>query len=100
MTKREFITKRGEIISEMLNNPSKRGIYPIAKCFKKMDKLFDKIMLEFTTHCNDLIDEKSKLQHKHDLALISMEQFCERMANTGLIDSYREFQHLIETSEV
>ena len=43
MTKEEFITERTRIISEMLDNPDKYGIYPTTKCFEQLDELFDKI---------------------------------------------------------
>ena len=44
MTKKEFITERTRIISEMLDNPDNYVIYPTTKCFKEFDKLFDKII--------------------------------------------------------
>jgi hypothetical protein len=43
MTKDEFITERTRIVSEMLDNPDKYGIYPTTKCFEALDALFDKI---------------------------------------------------------
>jgi len=43
MTKDEFITRRTRIISEMLDNPDKYGIYPTTKCFEALDALFDEI---------------------------------------------------------
>jgi len=46
MDKLEFQKKRTEIISEMLDNPDKTGIYPTGKCFDKLDQLFDKINAE------------------------------------------------------
>jgi len=36
----EFRTKRTDIISEMLDNPDDRGIYPTGKCYRKLDELF------------------------------------------------------------
>lgn len=44
MKKEEFIAERTRIISEMLDNPSKNGIYPTTKCFEQLDALFDKII--------------------------------------------------------
>jgi hypothetical protein len=49
MTKDEFITERTRIISEMLDNPDKYGIYPTTKCFNALDELFDKINLSNKT---------------------------------------------------
>ena len=46
MTKDEFITERTNIISEMLDNPDKCGIYPTTECFRKLDNLFDRIVRE------------------------------------------------------
>jgi len=43
MTKDEFVTERTRIISKMLDNPDKYGIYPTTKCFNELDNLFDKI---------------------------------------------------------
>lgn len=43
MTKDEFVTERTRIISEMLDNPDKHGIYPTTKCFDELDALFDKL---------------------------------------------------------
>ena len=44
MTKDEFITERTRIISEMLDNPNKYGIYPTTKCFNDLDALYDRIL--------------------------------------------------------
>ena len=40
MTYEEFVIERTRIISEMLDNPDKYGIYPTTKCFQELDKLF------------------------------------------------------------
>lgn len=42
MSKRWFVKKRTEIISEMLDNPDENGIYPTTECFKELDRLFAK----------------------------------------------------------
>jgi predicted house-cleaning noncanonical NTP pyrophosphatase (MazG superfamily) len=42
-TKDEFITKCTRIISDMLDNPDKYGIYLTTKCFNELDALFDEI---------------------------------------------------------
>jgi hypothetical protein len=44
MTTEEFITERTRIISNMLDNPDKYGIYPTTKCFNELDALYDKII--------------------------------------------------------
>lgn len=36
----EFQTQRTKIISNMLDNPDKYGIYPTTKCFEALDNLF------------------------------------------------------------
>ena len=41
MNKNEFIDKRTNIISKMLDNPDKNGIYPTTICFAELDDLFD-----------------------------------------------------------
>lgn len=43
MTKNEFIGKRTEIISAMLDNLDAYGIYPTTKCFAALDDLFDEL---------------------------------------------------------
>ena len=60
MTKDVFITERTRIISDMLDNPDKHGIYPTTKCFEQLDELFDKItadaqekMLSEVEKCSD-----------------------------------------------
>ena len=44
MTKEEFIDRRTKIISKMLDNPDKSGIYPTTTAFAEMDDLFDELM--------------------------------------------------------
>ena len=39
----EFITRRTDIISRMLDNPDKYGIYPTTECFKELDILFQDV---------------------------------------------------------
>ena len=58
MTKDEFITERTRIISEMLDNPDKYGIYPTTKCFNALDELFDKINLSNKTKLDVPSDEE------------------------------------------
>ena len=43
MDKNEFIAKRTEIISRMLDNPDKYGIYPTTTCYAELDDLFDEL---------------------------------------------------------
>jgi len=57
MTKDEFITERTRIISEMLDNPDKYGIYPTTKCFNALDKLFDEINLSNEAKIKEVTDE-------------------------------------------
>lgn len=44
MTKEQFIDERTKIISKMLDNPNKFGIYPTTIAFAEFDDLFDKLM--------------------------------------------------------
>ena len=46
MTLDEFQTERTRIISEMLDNPDKHGIYPTATCFNALDELFIRLTSE------------------------------------------------------
>ncbi len=55
MTKEEFIIERTRIISEMLDNPDKYGIYPTTDYFKKLDDLFDRIIREEQEDCAGLM---------------------------------------------
>jgi hypothetical protein len=52
MKKEDFITERTRIISEMLDNPDKHGIYPTTKCFNQLDELFDKLVSDVDTRTN------------------------------------------------
>lgn len=49
MTKNEFISKRTEIISKMLDNPDNNGIYPTTICFAELDDLYDQLMQFYKT---------------------------------------------------
>lgn len=43
MTKSDFVTRRTQIISKMLDNPDKHGIYPTTNCFVELDDIFDEL---------------------------------------------------------
>ncbi len=43
MTKDKFVSERTRIISNMLDNPDKYGIYPTGICYAELDLLFEKI---------------------------------------------------------
>jgi len=43
MSKEEFISRRTQIISEMLDNPDECGIYPTTKAFAALDALYDEL---------------------------------------------------------
>ena len=67
MTKDEFITERTRIISEMLDNPDKNGIYPTTKCFEQLDKVFDIVvanakvkMLSEVDKCSDELQKTAE----------------------------------------
>lgn len=45
MNKEEFVKRRTEIISKMLDNPNEHGIYPTTTAFAELDDLFDEIHL-------------------------------------------------------
>ena len=57
MTKSEFITERTRIISEMLDNPDKHGIYPTSRCFEQLDTLFDDLVAKNTELRKKVIKE-------------------------------------------
>lgn len=46
MTKDEFVTKRTQIISKMLDNPNEHGIYPTSTAFAELDDLFDDVCIQ------------------------------------------------------
>jgi len=50
MTKKEFIKKRTEIISKMLDNPNELGIYPTSIAFAELDDLYDRLIVDDTKH--------------------------------------------------
>jgi len=67
MTKQKFITERTRIVSNMLDNPDKIGIYPTTKCFEQLDELFDRIvddakekMLVEVGKCSDELQKTSE----------------------------------------
>lgn len=43
MKKSEFQTHRTNILSKMLDNPNKYGIYPTSEAFNALDSLFDEL---------------------------------------------------------
>ena len=51
MTKEEIIerfkTERTRIMSEMLDNPNRYGIYPTTKSYEALDKLYEECMEEY-----------------------------------------------------
>ena len=44
MKKDEFVRKRAEIISKMLNNRDEYGVYPITVCYAELDDYFDELV--------------------------------------------------------
>jgi hypothetical protein len=57
VTKEDFVTERTKIISKMLDNPDKHGIYPTTVCFAEFDDLFDKITMR-----GSLLEDLSEAQ--------------------------------------
>lgn len=49
MNREEFQKRRTEIISEMLDNPDRGGIYPTTDCYDQLDDLFDEIVKNCST---------------------------------------------------
>lgn len=43
LTKEEFVTARTKIISKMLDNPDKNGIFPTSVAFAELDDLYDQM---------------------------------------------------------
>jgi len=62
MEKEEFVKERTRIISDMLDNPDRTGIYPTSKCFQEFDLLFERILTEERE--NEIFIEKVKEQLK------------------------------------
>ena len=62
MDKEEFITRRTQIISEMLDNQDETtGICPTGKCFEQLDKLFDELqpqVEQIAKTCHEVNNEK------------------------------------------
>lgn len=44
MDRNTFISKRTEIVSDMLDHPDECGIYPTSHAFQRLDDLYDQIM--------------------------------------------------------
>jgi len=44
MKKDEFVRKRAEIISKMLDNRDEHGVYPITVCYAELDDYFDELV--------------------------------------------------------
>ena len=63
MTKEEFVKRRTEIISKMLDNPNNLGIYPTTKAFAELDDLFDQLIYDFKPA---ILLPKSKAQTLRD----------------------------------
>lgn len=64
MSKEEFVKRRTEIISNMLDNPNDVGIYPTSKAFAELDDLYDKLT-------NETI--KSKAQMLRNIANVKLQ---------------------------
>lgn len=43
MDKNQFIDRRTKIISKMIDNPDRNGIYPTTAAYAELDDLFDEI---------------------------------------------------------
>lgn len=61
MTKSEFITRRTIILSDLLDNPDRYGIYRTTEAYAKLDDLFDKM--------SPLKQELSRAQKFYTVAL-------------------------------
>ncbi len=85
MKKDEFITERTKIISEMLDNPDKYGIYPTGRCFEKLDSLFNII----TTENKKPIELTH--QEKRDIPAIGTCEIC-KDKNVSLFRTYHRYE--------
>lgn len=47
ISKEQFQKERTRIISDMLDNPNRLGIYDTTTCFEQLDELYDKIVASF-----------------------------------------------------
>ena len=85
MSKREFIRKRTNIISKMLDNPDENGTYSTTICFAELDNLYDEI-----TGCKELSWAQKKIMNNKKRLSKSYKMITEwisRVKNgeTGLI---------------
>ena len=86
MTKEEFITRRTEIISNMLDNPDKHGIYPTTKCFEQLDKLFD----ELQSKLEDCDEIKEQLES-------ALEYWNQDRNDKAMFDALENYEKVIDS---
>lgn len=73
MTQREKIIKkdlRGQIcriISAMLDNPDKYGIYPTTKCYDELEDLFSQQKQEIVEEIDKIYKKEESIHHWLDL---------------------------------
>ena len=60
MTLEEFQIKRTDIISNMLDNPDKYGIYPTTKCYEELDFLFLTSKIKMNKKIKELEDRLTR----------------------------------------
>jgi len=91
----DWINGRTAIISEMLDNPDKYGIYPTTRCFEKLDELHYKLMESYAKKQSIMIEEL-KQKYKNKIAQLQKKREREELAGrshscvaiTGEIQAY------------
>jgi len=86
MDKKEFQTERTRIISEMLDNPDKYGIYPTTKCFNKLDELFERICLEEELKKPGIKAQVDQIHKESTLGIKAYEDFTLKDLNSFFKD--------------
>lgn len=76
MTKEEFITERTRIISEMLDNPDKYGLYPTTRCFTELDLLYDKIIFSLKSQLSEAGEEKPIIKKCRQCMFFDLDEHC------------------------
>ena len=66
MTYEEFRTERTNIISRMLDNSDKYGIYPSSICFDELDKVYKKVVEDEREACVRIPLKKTRQRMKYN----------------------------------
>lgn len=91
VTKKEFETIRTNIISLMLDNPDKNGIYPTTKCFAEFDEVFDKITgnKKQSWAQQNVNEQKFRYMIQYLIKELIEEEEIDEVSQTGAIAGYQ-----------